>query len=92
MVKFLKLACFQKNGRNPLKIINKNSTTCSDDSAANKKLGDSPPQFGEMTNNIYLIDKKKSRCGKDIRRMVCECPYEPDDANYVGCEDDCLNR
>lgn len=51
-----------------------------------------PPCFENVESNIYLIDKKKSRLSKEVRRMICECPYEPDDPLFLGCGDDCLNR
>lgn len=52
---------------------------------------DKPRAYETVETNVYLIDKKKSRSRED-RYMRCECPFEPDDPNFVGCDEDCLNR
>ncbi|XP_065656166.1 histone-lysine N-methyltransferase SETD2 isoform X2 [Hydra vulgaris] len=51
-----------------------------------------PLTFDSTETNIYLIDKEKSRSSKEVRRMICECVFEPDDPFFVGCDENCLNR
>ncbi|XP_046859612.1 histone-lysine N-methyltransferase SETD2-like isoform X2 [Xenia sp. Carnegie-2017] len=52
---------------------------------------DSFPLFETLYENIYLGNKKK-RVNKEIRRMTCDCSYCPDEHNFVGCGEDCINR
>ncbi|XP_028393284.1 histone-lysine N-methyltransferase SETD2-like isoform X2 [Dendronephthya gigantea] len=49
------------------------------------------PAFETIYENIYLGNKKK-RINKEIRRMSCDCSYSPEESDFVGCGDDCLNR
>ncbi|XP_078700416.1 uncharacterized protein LOC144927102 isoform X2 [Branchiostoma floridae x Branchiostoma belcheri] len=53
-----------------------------------------PPFFEEITENLYLSERKKSKMRKDIRRMLCECvtSEEERDAGIAACGEDCLNR
>ncbi|CAH1249650.1 SETD2 [Branchiostoma lanceolatum] len=53
-----------------------------------------PPFFEEITENLYLSERKKSKMRKDIRRMLCDCvtTEEERDAGMPACGEDCLNR
>eukprot|EP00794_Sanderia_malayensis_P017709 gene17709-19478_t len=51
-----------------------------------------PPQYDIASDNVYLINKKKSRMHKEVRRMKCDCTYEPDESGFVGCGAGCMNR
>jgi len=51
-----------------------------------------PTPYTKISENIYLIDKKKTRLNKEIRRIRCDCTYEPDEPGAVGCGANCLNR
>ncbi|XP_032241373.1 histone-lysine N-methyltransferase SETD2 isoform X2 [Nematostella vectensis] len=52
---------------------------------------DQPPYYENVMENIYLINRKK-RINKEVRKMTCECYPEPDNPDFVGCGEDCLNR
>ncbi|CAI9716650.1 histone-lysine N-methyltransferase SETD2-like isoform X3 [Octopus vulgaris] len=50
--------------------------------------------YEEITDNIYLTERKKSKQMREVRRMVCDCTINPEDrdANLDACGEDCLNR
>ncbi|XP_018019257.1 microtubule-associated protein futsch isoform X2 [Hyalella azteca] len=50
--------------------------------------------YVHLKENLYLIDRKKSKQSKEVRRMVCDCFLTKEElANgEKGCGEDCLNR
>ena len=52
------------------------------------------PHYDHIDENIYLFERKKSKCKKEMRRMVCNCilTKEERQRGVLGCLDDCLNR
>ncbi|EDO43763.1 predicted protein, partial [Nematostella vectensis] len=42
--------------------------------------------------SIILLSSRKKRINKEVRKMTCECYPEPDNPDFVGCGEDCLNR
>ena len=50
--------------------------------------------FVHLTENLYLIEKKKTKACKEVRRMVCDCFLSSEEISNgeVGCGEDCLNR
>ncbi|XP_053569697.1 histone-lysine N-methyltransferase SETD2 isoform X2 [Bombina bombina] len=54
-----------------------------------------PPFFDLIEENVYLTERKKNKCHRDIKRMQCECPplsKEERAQGKVSCGEDCLNR
>ncbi|EEC17808.1 huntingtin interacting protein, putative [Ixodes scapularis] len=47
--------------------------------------------YEDIEENLY---RKKSKCKKEVRRMICDCSLTKDerDRGIMGCEEDCLNR
>ncbi|XP_018429703.1 PREDICTED: histone-lysine N-methyltransferase SETD2-like, partial [Nanorana parkeri] len=59
------------------------------------KQGKMPPYFDLIEENVYLTERKKNKCHRDIKRMQCECPLlskEERSQGEVACGEDCLNR
>ncbi|KAK7506668.1 hypothetical protein BaRGS_00002143 [Batillaria attramentaria] len=56
-----------------------------------EKAGDSYPVFEEISENIHLTERKKS---KSMKRMVCDCTTSKSDRamGIPACGPDCLNR
>ena len=50
--------------------------------------------FEHLTENLYLIEKRRSKQSKEIRRMVCDCSLTKEELQRgeKGCTEDCLNR
>ncbi|KAF2368332.1 WW domain [Trinorchestia longiramus] len=50
--------------------------------------------FIHLSENLYLIDRKKSKQSKEVRRMVCDCFLTKEEISRgeKGCGEDCLNR
>ncbi|XP_067141905.1 histone-lysine N-methyltransferase SETD2 isoform X2 [Centruroides vittatus] len=53
-----------------------------------------PPQYLQSEENIYLFERRRSKCKKEVRRMLCDCTLtkEEKEKNIPGCGEDCLNR
>uniref|UniRef100_W5LWU8 Histone-lysine N-methyltransferase SETD2-like n=1 Tax=Lepisosteus oculatus TaxID=7918 RepID=W5LWU8_LEPOC len=59
------------------------------------KMGQMPPYFDLIEENLYLTERKKNKSHRDIKRMQCECavlPKEERAQGAVACGEDCLNR
>jgi hypothetical protein len=52
------------------------------------------PSFSRIEDNIYLIEKKKTKFTKEAKKMVCDCILTKEERNrgIMGCGEDCLNR
>lgn len=52
------------------------------------------PTFAKIDENIYLIEKKKTKFTKEAKKMVCDCILTKEERNrgIMGCGEDCLNR
>jgi len=50
--------------------------------------------FEHLTENLYLVERKRSKQNKEVRRMVCDCSLTKEELEQgeKGCGDDCLNR
>ncbi|XP_040077122.1 uncharacterized protein LOC8040733 isoform X3 [Ixodes scapularis] len=50
--------------------------------------------YEDIEENLYRFERKKSKCKKEVRRMICDCSLTKDerDRGIMGCEEDCLNR
>lgn len=50
--------------------------------------------FVHLKENLYLVERKKSKQSKEVRRMVCDCALTKEELlrGEKGCGEDCLNR
>ncbi|XP_038048720.1 uncharacterized protein LOC119722605 isoform X2 [Patiria miniata] len=56
--------------------------------------GDEVPTYEDIPENCYLSERKKSKAGKEARRMVCDCVTSKSERarGFHACGEDCLNR
>ncbi|CAL4069399.1 unnamed protein product, partial [Meganyctiphanes norvegica] len=50
--------------------------------------------FVQLSENLYISERKKTKRNKELRRMTCDCYLTKEEiaGGEVGCGDDCLNR
>lgn len=50
--------------------------------------------YESLDENLYLVDKVRSKRSKEAKRMVCDCFLSKEEIsnNEMGCGDECLNR
>ncbi|XP_022104946.1 uncharacterized protein LOC110986919 isoform X2 [Acanthaster planci] len=56
--------------------------------------GDEIPAYENIPENCYVSERKKSKAGKEARRMICDCTTSKSERarGIPACGDDCLNR
>ncbi|EDV26870.1 uncharacterized protein TRIADDRAFT_54228 [Trichoplax adhaerens] len=77
------------SGNDKATTLNK-TTEDNDDKSATSNADDPLSAFNQMDINTYLSGRKSK--DKRIKNMTCECTYDEDDPNFIGCGENCLNR
>ena len=88
-INFSNNLCLTSSSSSSISSLNTHSSI-----ATQNENAEPMPEFKTIESNLYLVEKKKTKIAKEIKKMVCDCILTKEERSrgVMGCGEDCLNR